>query len=669
MTQITADLVIQGATILDGTGAPAFVADIAIAGELIVAVGQDLKVAGNPQLINAAGLLVAPGWIDVHTHFDAQATWDPLLSPSTSAGVTTAIMGNCGVGFAPCQKELRPFLLDLMEAVEDIPGTALHEGIQWEWETFPEYLDALARRSYACDLAVMIGHGGVRTWVMGKRASLADMPGGADKNPVTSEEIAAIGTVVREAVAAGAFGFSTSRLLLHRDKHGILTPGALASKEEVLCICDAVVAGGGGIFEFSTDFASYDDLPYIKHDPKKRQDYFNSELEWLAAAMAKHPDKLRISFGASADGAEFWSRWTSKRQQVPGQCLVQVQIRPQSFHMSLASGITMFTPSPEFRRAQQEAGGHTGRLVELLKEPGRRSAILQDAQKFTLHGQQTHQIQALAVNEKGVRLPAWFYTGHDVYPWTPSYEPTADMAVTSIAARSGKHVLEVCYDLLLETGGPHAGVLWHPLFGYSGHNDNIASMFHRQNIIPGFGDAGAHNTILTDAVAATSSLCHYGRDRARGLAPLEKIVKTQTSDAATLFGLLDRGVVRPGKRADLNIIDFDRLNVKAPYWCNDLPTNAGRWMQNVEGYHTTIVRGVITFQNGKHSGELPGKLVRNPRAVGLSANSVSVTAAGVDESVTMEDLTEYAVELSRDGGASAQARVLRHEQLSQRSRL
>lgn len=669
MAPIAADLVIKGGIVIDGTGAPAFIADIAIAGELIVAVGQNLEASGNPKLINAEGLLIAPGWVDVHTHFDAQATWDPLLSPSASAGVTTAIMGNCGVGFAPCQKELRPFLLDLMEAVEDIPGTALHEGIQWEWETFPEYLDALAKRRYACDVAVMVGHGGVRTWVMGKRASLADMPGGADKNPVTSEEIAAIGAVVCEAVSAGALGFSTSRLLLHRDNKGILTPGALASQEEVLCICDAVAKGGGGVFEFSTDFSSYDDVPYHKHDPEKHSDYLNSELHWLATSMAKHPDKLKISFGAGADAIEFWSRWTSQRQQVPGQCMVQIQIRPQSFHMSLASGITMFTHSLEFRKAQKEARGDTGRFVELLKEPARRKTILQDTDKFKLRGQQTHQTQALAVNDQGVRLPAWFVTGQDTYPWTPSYEPTSDMAVTNIAARNGQSVLEVCYDLLLDTGGPHAGILWHPLFSYKGHNDNIASMFDHENMIPGFGDAGAHNTILTDAVAATSSLCHYGRDRKRGLAPLEKIIKTQTSDAATLFGLSDRGLVQPGKRADLNIIDFDRLNIKAPYWANDLPTNAGRWMQDVEGYLTTILRGVITFQNGQHSGELPGQLVRNPRAIGLSDHSISVTPASVDETLTTEDLSEYAVELSRNGGASAQARVLRHEQRSQHSRL
>lgn len=659
---VNANLVIRGGTIIDGTGAPSFVADIAIDGETIAAVGPNLKVAGAPQEINATGLLVAPGWIDVHTHYDAQATWDPLLTPSAHCGVTTVIMGNCGVGFAPCQKELRPFLLDLMEAVEDIPGSALNEGIQWEWETFPEYLDALARRQYACDVAVLIGHGGVRTWVMGKRASVSDMPGGPEKDPVTDDEIESIAGVIREAVACGAFGFSTSRLLLHRDNRGILTPGALAAKKEMLRICDAIAEGGGGIFEMSADFSAYDDVPYHKMDQKTRTAFFQSEIGWMAASMAKHKEKLRISFGTGPQMVPFFSKWSKQVETFPGQCVVQFQTRPQSFHMCHASGKNMFMSSPHYLKAKEKAQGDTTKFIEILKEDSIRKAILADMGLFKSKG--AGMMFEQFVNDKGVIIPDWMLNGNLVYPWTVTYEPTKDLMVPAVAERTGQTPLEVCYDLLLDTQGQHGGVLWRPLFGYEGNNDNIVKALEYENVIPGFDDAGAHCTILTDATSNTSNISYYGRDRTVGQRlPLEKLVKVQTSDAAAIFGLEDRGVIKPGKRADINVMDFEKLNIKAPYWANDLPTNAGRWLQYTEGYHTTVLRGVITFRNDQHTGQLPGRLVRNPLANGLTHDQHAVKAASAADSEGVNaDLTKYAVELSRDGGASAVARVLRDQE-------
>lgn len=669
-TPVKANLVIRGGNIIDGTGAPAFVGDIAIDGEKIIAVGPNLSVTGSPQEISAKGLMVAPGWIDVHTHYDAQATWDPLLTPSAGCGVTTAIMGNCGVGFAPCQKELRPFLLDLMEAVEDIPGTALHEGIQWEWETFPEYLDALGKRQYGCDIAVMIGHGGVRTWVMGKRANVSDLPGGPEKDPVTDDEIEAIGAVVREAVAAGALGFSTSRLLLHRDNRGILTPGALAAKKEMLRICDAVTEGGGGVFEMSTDFSSYDDIPYMKMDQTKRSAFFKSELGWLAETMGKHKEKLKVTFGIGSEGVPFFSQWAQKVSKVPGQCVVQFQTRPQSFHMSHASGRHMFVNSQHYMKVKKEANGDHMKLAELLKVPSTRAAIMADMAQFKPTGN-VAMIFETYKNDKGMIIPSWMITGDLCYPWTETYEPTEDTMVAKIAARSQTNALDVCYDLLLDTTGPHAGILWRPLFGYKGNNDSIVNAFEYENVIPGFDDAGAHCTILTDATAATSSISYYGRDRTIGnRVPLERLVKLQTMDAAAIFGLEDRGILQPGKRADINIIDLENLNIKAPFWANDLPTNAGRWLQDAQGYHTTLLRGVVTFQNGQHSGQLPGRLVRNPLAAGLANNNAGVKSASTSESGPKSaDLTEYAVELSRGGGASAVARILREEDKTQHSKL
>jgi N-acyl-D-aspartate/D-glutamate deacylase len=660
-------LVIRGGLVIDGTGAPAYTADVAISGELISAIGPDLKVASGVREIDARGLLVAPGWIDVHTHYDAQATWDPLLTPSAHCGVTTAIMGNCGVGFAPCQAELRPFLLELMEAVEDIPGAALHEGIQWEWETFPEYLDALARREYACDVAVMIGHGGVRTWVLGKRANVSDRPGGPEKDPVTDEEIKSMAAVVREAVAAGALGFSTSRLLLHRDNRGVLTPGCLAAKKEMLSICDAVTAGGGGVYEMSADFSCYDDIPYHKLDQNKRAEFANSELGWMSEAMASS-DKLRVTFGMGPAGVPFFSKWASKVSTFPGQCVIQFQTRPQSFHMSHASGKNPFSSSAHYQRARKAASGDTDKLLELLQEPGTRAAIMRDMEGFQSIG--AGLVFENYRNDKGVIIPVWMINGDHIYPWVESYEPTTDTMATHVAEATGRSALDVCYDWLLDTQGAHAGVLWRPLFGYEGNNDNILDGLEYPNVIPGFDDAGAHCTILTDATCATSNIAYYGRDRTigRGTLPLEKLVKVQTGDAAAIFGLKDRGLLKQGMRADINIMDLEKLKIGAPYWANDLPTNAGRWLQHTEGYRATILRGAVTFEHDQHTGELPGRLVRNPDAVGLAHGGPGAKAASADEDVEEEDLSKYAVDISRGGGASAVARVLRDQDQNMESK-
>jgi len=656
---VNASLVIRNGTIIDGTGSPAYLGDVAMDGELITAVGSNLQVLGAPQEIDAKGLFVAPGWVDPHTHYDAQCTWDPLLTPSANCGVTTAIMGNCGVGFAPCQKELRPFLLDLMEAVEDIPGTALYEGIQWDWETFPEYMDSLAKKQFACDVAVMVGHGGVRTWVMGKRANVSDMPGGPEKDPVTDEEIEKIFSVVREATAAGALGFSTSRLLLHRDNRGILTPGALASKKEMERICDAVSEGGGGVFEMSSDFSSYDDIPYHKMDVEAQKAFRKSEFGWMAGAMSKH-DNLRVTFGVGADGAPFFSKWAGKVSQWPGQCVVQLSTRPQAIHMHHAGNVTPFTTSRSYQQAKRAAQGDVTKLVEMLKEPGRKQAILADMEGFEPAGQGLTSEQY----KKGkFTLNKWMLSGDVMYPWTDTYEPAQDQMVPNLAKARGVTPLEVMYDLLLDQDGPHAGILWRPLFGYQGNLDKFVESLEYDHIIPGFDDAGAHGTILTDATTATTNLFYFGQRRQAGngrTLPLERIVKVQTKDAAEIFGLTDRGVLKPGYRADINVIDLDRMKVTAPFWANDLPTNAGRWVQYTEGYRATILRGVVTFENDRHTGLLPGRLVRNELGLGVQGMA-KVQAARTDEHVEKADLKDYAVELSRDGGGSAVARVLRDD--------
>ncbi len=427
-------------------------------------------------------------------------------------------------------------------------------------------------------------------------------------------------------------------------------------------LCEAVSEGGGGIFEMSADFSCYDDIPYHKMNGKKRKAFFDSELGWMAASMKKHRN-LKVTFG-SAGGAStsFFGNWAGEVSQYPGQCVVQFQTRPQSFHMSHLSGKNTFSQAPHYKKARKESGGDATKLLNLLRDPHTKASILNDMTGFTKNGIQV--IFETFKNEAGAILPGWMLDGDLVYPWTPTYEPMEDTMVAIMARTSGKTPLEVQYDLLLDTESEHAGVLWRPLFLYNGNNDDIVDGMYLENVIPGFADAGAHCTVLTDATCATSNLAYFGRDRVAGdgrRVPLERIVKLQTMDAALLFGLSDRGVLKAGMRADLNIIDMRKLNIKAPHWANDLPTKAGRWLQGAEGYRTTILRGVVTFENDRHTGKLPGRLVRNPLMIGVERAISGVTPARVEDAVKDVDLSEYATELSRGGGASAVARVLRAE--------
>lgn len=338
--------------------------------------------------------------------------------------------------------------------------------------------------------------------------------------------------------------------------------------------------------------------------------------------------------------------------------------------MSHASGKNPFSTSPSYQEIRHAAAGDLPTMLTMLSEPSAKEAILGDMGEFTnaegggATGQAVFQ-GAQFKNTKGVVLPGWMIQGDMVYPWTDTYEPAQDMMVANIAAANGEDPLALCYDYLLDTAGPHAGVLWRPLFGYSGNNDMIAQGLELPNVIPGFDDAGAHCTILTDATCATSNISYYGRDRTtgQGTLPLELLVKLQTLDAAQIFGLTDRGVLQVGKRADINVMELEKLNVKAPFWANDLPTNAGRWLQYTEGYTCTILRGVVTFENDQHTGALPGRLVRNPLALGVDAVASAAGPARVqdDGGYAAVDLSARAVELSRGGGASAVARVLRDQ--------
>lgn len=588
------DVVIRGGTIVDGTGSPPFQGDIAIDGALITAVGHALAVRGAFE-VDARGLLVAPGWVDVHTHFDGQVTWDPLLTPSGLCGVTTCIMGSCGIGFAPCRRRQRRFLVSLVEAVEDIPGTALHQGISWEWETFEEYLDALERRELVCDVGAMVGHAAVRTWVLGRRANLSDRPGGAREHPVQPREIEQMAAVVRDAVAAGALGFSTSRILLHRDASGVLTPGTLASAQEMLAIGDAVVAGGGGIVQLAQDFATYDDVGrYDRVDEELRQQHSESEWEWMMDMVLKHRQSLALSYVVTTAGGEASDLPLARLGHLNYRGVLaraQVLERPQAVLMSFDSAVHPFVDSSTFRSIPGR-----DRVACLRAGGALRSRVLSETE-LTVGG--------LVLGLVG----AW----DRVFPWTAGYEPPAELSLRAEAARRGCSPQEAALDALLQDGG--RGVLWSPLFQYpEGSLQATWRALVHPHTVPGGADAGAHATVIQDATSATHLLTHWARDRTRGpRIPLETVVRKQTQDAASLFGLLDRGVLAAGKRADLNVIDHAALELLPPRYAFDLPGGAGRWLQDVRGYRLTLLAGKVTLQDGRPTGQMPGRLVRNPR--------------------------------------------------------
>jgi N-acyl-D-aspartate/D-glutamate deacylase len=571
------DLVIRNGRVIDGSGGPARQADVAIDGDRITLVGH-VDEPGRRE-IDAAGRLVTPGWVDIHTHYDGQATWDPDMSPSSWHGVTTIVMGNCGVGFAPADRDpvRREWLIQLMEGVEDIPGTALAEGMTWNWESFPEYLDELERMPRVMDVSALVPHGPLRAYVMGER-------GGANEE-ASPEEIARMGELVREAVEAGAMGFSTTRTILHRAKDGELAAGTTASADELIGIGMAMGEAGAGVFELASDM----------FDPE-------GEFAWMAEISREggrpvtfnclqddiRPDhwKLLIDLAdkANADGATI----------VP-----QVAGRPACLLLGFESSANPFMFHPAYAAI---ADLPLAERVEKLRSPEVRSAILD--------------------GELGAAGIASFLSNFDkLFPLgdPPDYEPGPEKCVAAIAAREGRDPREVAYDLLLENDG-HA-LLYFPLLGYT-HGDFgvLHEMLARPGTVLGLGDGGAHCGILCDASLPTYMLSHWARDRDRGeRLTVEEAVHHQTRRTAALYGLDDRGLLAPGYLADVNVIDFDALGIDAPRMVYDLPAGGRRLIQEATGYVATIKRGVLVRENDEATGEHPGGLVRGPQPAPTAA--------------------------------------------------
>jgi len=564
------DLVIRGGTVVDGTGAAPRRADVAISNDRIVEVGEG--VGEGTREIDATGLLVTPGWVDIHTHYDGQATWDPHLTPSGWNGVTTLVMGNCGVGFAPVRPGQQDFLIQLMEGVEDIPGTALSEGMTWEWESFPEYLDALEKMPRSVDIGTQVPHGAIRAYVMGER--------GAKNEKATPEEIDQMAALVREGLEAGALGFSTSRTILHRAKDGELVPGTTAEDDEVLGLGRMLGEVGHGVFEVASDLA-----------PEGK------ELDWMSRLGKETGRPVAFACLQNPIDPNQWERLleaVDKDKAEGGHLTPEVAQRPAGLLLGLESTIHPLMFRPSFQTIQ---GLPVAERKERMADPKLRETILADQPRFDL-----------LPGPAAVIAGGWSM----MYPLgdPPDYEPGPEKSIKAIADREGRTPDEVVYDLLA------AGeFIYLPLLGYAnGDLDAIRTMMLHPSAVFGLSDGGAHCGLICDASMPTFLLTHWVRDRDRGeRIALEDVVERQTRRTARLYGMEDRGVLTPGMKADVNVIDFEALHIHAPEMVYDLPAEGKRLIQKVDGYRYTVQSGEVTYEDGTPTGVLPGKLVRGPQ--------------------------------------------------------
>jgi N-acyl-D-aspartate/D-glutamate deacylase len=572
-----ADLVLANALLVDGSGAPARHADVVVDdGRIIdVVAPSTASTASAGRVVDAQGRLVTPGWVDVHTHYDAQVTWDPWVTPSSWHGVTTVVMGNCGVGFAPAAQDRHEWLIDLMEGVEDIPGSAMTEGITWEWTSFPEYLDSVERMPRVVDVGAQIAHGPLRAFVMGDR--------GAANEPATAADRAAMAELVQQALEAGALGFSTSRTPLHRSKAGELVPGTDASADELLEIGDAMARAGHGVFQFAPEHARVPlhEWPWMQDLARRSGRTVSVNLNQPDQDPEVWREVLRLLEDAATEGLPLYA-------QVAGRSIgilycLHGSIHPLLFHPAYAE-VAELPMSDRLR---------------VLAEPERRRRIVEDVPD---DGGFFERV----VLGKLDRM--WLVEGADI-----DYEPATETSVAAMAARQGIAPMQIVLDQLTRDDGN--GMLYAPFFNY-GYGDlsmTYEAVQHPRTRM-GLSDAGAHCGAICDGGTPTFMLTHWVRDRRRGpTLPLEHVVRRQTQQTAALYGLRDRGLVAPGMRADLNLIDFDALSFGLPRMAFDLPAGGRRLVQRAKGYDATFVAGVQTVDHDEFTGELPGRLIRGPQ--------------------------------------------------------
>ncbi len=568
------DLIIRSGTVVDGTGTPPRRADVAVDDGRIREVGH-LSGQAARQEVDADGLLVTPGFVDMHTHYDGQATWDPLLSPSCWHGVTTVVMGNCGVGFAPVHPGTEEWLIQLMEGVEDIPGTALAEGISWGWESFPEYLDALEAMPRALDVGAQVPHGAVRAYIMGER--------GARNEAATPDDIEAMARLVLAGLEAGALGFSTSRTIVHRALDGQPVPGTFAAEDELRGLGGALARAGRGVFEVAPAGVMGEDLLA----PEK-------EVAWMRRLSAETGRPVTFALAQHNQSPEQWRELLRLAAEATGEgaaLRAQVMGRPTSLLVGWQTTTHPFQHRPSY---QAIADLPLAERVHQLRRPEIRAAILAE------RGPDSPMANIVSAG-----LDRIFPMGEP-----PDYEPGPESSVAAIAAAQGRPGEEVLYDLMMGNDGRELLML--ALLGYSdGNLDAMREMLLHPNAALGLSDGGAHCGAICDASMPTFMLTHWARDRHRGpTLDLELVVRKMTLDTARTYGLSDRGVIAAGSKADLNLIDFERLQLRLPKLAFDLPGGARRLIQEADGYVATYVSGVQTMAEGHDTGARPGRLVR-----------------------------------------------------------
>jgi len=575
------DLVVAGGTVIDGTGAPARVADVAVADGRIVEVGR--VVGPARRRVAAEGALVTPGFVDIHTHYDGQATWDPHLTPSCWHGVTTAILGNCGVGFAPVAPERRAWLVELMEGVEDIPGTALSAGIRWGWTSFEEYLDALASFPRSIDVGAQVPHAALRAHVMGDRAL----------DDATDADIEAMSDLVRSALLAGALGVSTGRTVGHRDARGELVPGTHAAEDELAALVAAMDEVGHGVFQVVPAGVS----ALIGGDVAGAMD---AELDWICRLGRSTRRPLTFLVMDGPRQGHDWRRWFDEVRRANAEgATIRPQVASRCFGMlfGLQSAMNPFRLRPSYAAL---ADLPLVERVAELRRPELRERILGETPVLDGSPSMDHHTEHL--------FGRLFPLGSDL-----DYEPTKDRSIAAMAAAVGADPWAVLYDAFVADDG--RGFVLHPMMNFGGGSyDGLHEMLADPMTVQGLGDGGAHCSMICDASMTTYLLTHWTRDRTRGpRLAVEEAVRRLTSDPAQLYGLEDRGVIGVGRRADLNVIDHTALALEPPELIHDLPAGAGRLVQRSRGYVETIVAGRTVVADGELTDERPGALVRGTR--------------------------------------------------------
>ena len=564
------DLVIRGGTVVDGTGAPARTADVAVSDGVVTEVGRVDGAADRT--IDADGLLVTPGFVDIHAHYDGQASWGERMIPSSWHGVTTVVAGNCGVGFAPVRPEDHGRLIELMEGVEDIPGVVLAEGLAWNWQSFPEFMDVIGGRSFDVDVALQVPHGALRLHVMGER--------GAARETATPEDIAEMARLAAEGVAAGALGFTTSRTLNHRTSRGEPTPTLTAGADELVGIANAIGATGRGVLQVVSDFGDVD-----------------AEFG-IFRRMAEESGRP-LSFSLVQTRGDGWRRQLELLSEANADGVTMAaQVAPRAVGLLLGLQCTLhpFLTNPVYREI---AALGLDEQVAALRDPGFRERVIDAARAKRDQ------------DRRRGRLLDGFDAMYELGD-PPDYEPDPATSIARRAERQGVDPLDMAYDHLVADDG--RAFFYVPLLNYAdGNLDATAEMLAHPHTVPGLADGGAHLGTICDASFPTTLLALWGRDRDRGRLDLPYLVRQQTRDTARTVGLLDRGVLGPGYRADLNVIDFDGLVARRPEMRHDLPAGGRRLVQQAEGYVATVAAGQVTYEGGEATGPLPGRLVRGPQ--------------------------------------------------------